>query len=277
MPAWGVLRAVCVTVMCVTVAAPVVGCGDIRRPRPASPSPVSSARAAPEPAARCFGPGAAKVVLATADRVTLAAARLGSGGRGLVLVNGEGDDMCRWPLFARRWAAQGYHVLAFDLRCTGHSDCDRGIDHVADVEAAVGALRGSGTTRVVLIGSSTGATTALVAGARLGERIDGVVSLSAHSLTVRSAPGGDRPGTAQEAVRSFRAPLLMVHTERDSRAMPTRHAAAFVAAAPGTDKELVVRPGTAHGCNLLNTGGEIPAIVDAFLARHTGRPVDPPG
>jgi pimeloyl-ACP methyl ester carboxylesterase len=269
MPALAAWRAMGTVLLSGMIAAGAVDCGGIRVPAPTPPPRArSSVDAAPAPAVRCFGPGARRAVLTTSDGVRLSAALLGAGPRGLVLIHHADGDMCQWVRFARRWASDGYHVVAFDLRCHGFSDCRPGEDYVADTAAAVDALRGAGATRVVLVGGSLGASVALVAGARLADRVAGVVALSADSLTAPAA-GGDGPRTPAQARATFRAPLLMVYTQQDAAAMPAAGAASFLRDAPSTDKHLVVRAGTAHGYRLLNTGGDIPVLVDAFLAGHT--------
>lgn len=268
MPAPRVARRLGALIACVAVLLSTAACGDVRRAPPAPPSVPAPDSA--RQAARCFAPDVVPLLLRTDDRVRLAAVRLGAGWRGVVLVNEDGVDMCRWSGFARRWADAGYHVLTFDLRCTGASECGGRVDYLADTAAAVDELRRNGATRVVLVGASLGATVALVAGARHADRVDGVVALSPHSLGFRVAPAGGRPVTAAAAAGSFRIPLLLVQTERDPYAMPAGDAVAFVAAAPAGDRRLELRPGTAHGCSLLHTGAEIPDLVDGFLRRHTG-------
>lgn len=248
-----------------TIAAAAAQCGVLRMPAPrAAPEATSVAESALAPSRRCFGPGANKAVLTTSDGVRLAAALLGGGPRGLVLIHHGEKDMCQWVRYARRWAAEGYRVVAFDLRCHGLSECTAGDGYPADVAAAVDAARAGGAERVVLVGGALGGTVALVAGARLGQRVAGVVALSAEKLST-VAGGGDGSGTAAR----IRAPLLMVNTARDAAAMPAAEAEAFLAAVPGRDKQRVVRPGTTHGCEMLNTGGDLPALVDRFLAEHT--------
>lgn len=271
MPAPAVLRLVCAVVACAAVCTPAAGCGDIRRtsePVPTVSRPLSSAEAAPEPGLRCFDRAATKVVLTAADGVKLAAARLGSGPRGLVLVDGESGDMCRWAGFAQQWVAAGFQVLAFDLRCARYSDCGRRADHAGDVLAAGAALRARGAATVQVVGASLAGTAALVAAARPAARVDAVVALSAHSPGSRVAAPGPHADTLNAAVSQLRAPLLLVHTRDDRLAMPVADAAALVAAAPATEKQLVVRPGTSHGCGLLYTGADIRGLVDDFLRRH---------
>lgn len=252
-----------------TVAAAAAQCGVLRMPAPAAPKPTSAVDTAISPDRRCFGPGASKAVLTTSDGVRLAAALLGGGPRGVVLIHHANKDMCQWARFARRWASGGYRVVAFDLRCHGYSDCRGSGGYVADVAAAVDAVRAGGARKVVLVGGALGATVALVAGARLGDRVSGVLALSAEDLSAVVAGAGG-PETASEAAGQLRAPVLMISTALDAAAAPAAAVAAFLAQAPSPAKERVVRPGTAHGCDLLNTGGDLPDLLDRFLAKNTG-------
>jgi dienelactone hydrolase len=271
MPAGGLLRLTCAVLLTGEIAA-TAGCDGIRVEPPVRP-PTTSAPAeparTPDPAARCFGPGAVNVPMTTTDGVRLAGVRLGSGPRGLVLIHQEDGDMCQWHRHAPRWAELGYHVLAFDLRCFGFSECGAVDDYVADTAVAVATLRAAGAKEVVVVGAGIGAGAALVAGAHLGDQMSGVVALSVPSLTEPAAPAGRDPRTPLAARTVFRVPLLLVYTERDRNAMSARSATRFVNESPSPDKRLAAFSGTAHGVNMLHTGGEIPVLVEGFLAQHT--------
>lgn len=255
-----VLRVVCAALL-IGVTAAGADCAGIR----VEPPPPAVTQA-PVPMGLCFGAGAVDTPLIAADGVSLAGARLGTGPRGIVLINEEDGDMCRWARYAIGWAAAGYHVLAFDLRCHGRSGCVGARDYVADTSAAVAALRAAGATRVVLVGASVGAAVAVVTAAHLPDQVHGAVSLSARGLTTLVAPAGREPRTPLAARPLLRVPLLLMYAEHDRFAMPAREAAEFVNGAPSPDKRLVVFPGTVHGTHMLLTGGDVPVHVDAFLA-----------
>jgi len=89
---------------------------------------------------------------------------LGRGHTGLVLVHGRGDDPCTWLPWAQRFAQRGYQALAFDFEGFGGSRRGSGPDARidTDVAAAVEQLGRRGADRIVLIGSSMGATATLV-------------------------------------------------------------------------------------------------------------------
>ncbi|GAA1800797.1 hypothetical protein GCM10009682_23020 [Luedemannella flava] len=177
---------------------------------------------APLPEARCPGPGAPPVnrvpvgpvlsvqqlVLTTADGVNLAAVRVGGGERGVVLVHGDRGNLCTWWSFARRLAAKGFHVLAFDLRCYGFSECGRRRDYVADTVAAVTALRHAGAKRVALAGTALGANIALVTAAHREVTTGGVVAVSPVDLNTPVTDGTANSTVAQAAPR-LGVPLLV--------------------------------------------------------------------
>ena len=100
---------------------------------------------------------------------------VGHGPTGLVLAHGRGGDLCEWLPRARELTEQGYQALAFDFGGFGDSRPGSGpgarID--GDVAAATAQLRRRGADRVVLIGSSMGATAVLSAATGSGRRWPG--------------------------------------------------------------------------------------------------------
>jgi pimeloyl-ACP methyl ester carboxylesterase len=100
---------------------------------------------------------------------------VGHGPTGLVLAHGRGGDLCEWLPRAQELAEQGYQALAFDFGGFGDSRPGSGpggrID--GDVAAATAQLRRRGADRVVLIGSSMGATAVLSAATRIRPRWPG--------------------------------------------------------------------------------------------------------
>ncbi len=177
---------------------------------------------APHPQARCPGPGAPPVhrtlmgpmvaveqlVLPTADGVNLAAVRVGGGDRGVVLIHEEAGDLCTWWAYGQRLAARGYHVLAFDLRCHGFSECGRRPDYAADAHAAVIALRAAGARRVVIAGTGLGANVAVVAAAREAGTTTGAVALAPRPFDT-AVTDESTPRTVAEAVPRLRVPVLV--------------------------------------------------------------------
>jgi pimeloyl-ACP methyl ester carboxylesterase len=252
---------VCCAVLTVAFAG---GCGDDEVP----PAPPSSADQAPEPEERCGSPAddtIEKVVLTTSDGIELAAARLGSGPRGLVLVHQLGSDLCGWYPQARRWAQAGYQVIAFDQRCDGLSECG-GPEPALDVPAATAELRRDGAKTVQIIGASRGAAIALVAAARPETDADAVVSLSAHDP--RFSAAATAPITPIEAAPSLKVPLLFACADNDPSAFCGDSAKEFLGAVGTTDKKVVeLKDSSLHGWDML---GMIESDVDTFLAAHAG-------
>ncbi|SNT59701.1 hypothetical protein SAMN05421812_111245 [Asanoa hainanensis] len=230
------------------------------------PTPPSTADEAPPPAERCGGSGdVAKVVLTTSDGVELAAARFGTGPRGLVLVHQLGSDLCGWFPQAQRWAGEGYQVLAFDQRCDGLSECG-GPEPATDVPAAVAALRASGASTVQLIGASRGASIALVAAAHPETDADAVVSLSAHDTSFVAA--AKTPTTPGDAAAAIKVPLLFACAVDDPSAFCGDNDQGFFQAVAATDKKLVeLKDSRLHGWDMLSA---IESDVDTFLAAHAG-------
>ncbi|GAA1744910.1 alpha/beta fold hydrolase [Luedemannella helvata] len=227
---------------------------------------------APHPEARCPGPGAPPVhrtlagpmvavkqlVLTTADGVKLAAVRVGGGGRGVVLVHEDDSDLCTWWAYARRLAAGGYHVLAFDLRCHGFSECGRRRDYAADAHAAVAALRAAGAARVVVAGTELGANVAVVAAARDAGTSTGAVALAPRPFDV---PVTDESGprTIAEAVPRLRVPVLVCLGELDA-----------VLTLLGEAWRVLPRLCDGRGMDALTEGPDsVEPHVAAFLAAHT--------
>ncbi|GAA1898084.1 alpha/beta hydrolase [Asanoa iriomotensis] len=261
LPIRRVAAMLCCAVLTVAFAA---ACGGDEPPA----DPPSTADEAPDPEERC-GSGPAddisKVVLTTSDGVELAAARFGSGPRGLVLVHQLGSDLCGWFPHAKRWAGEGYQVLAFDQRCDGLSECG-GPEPATDVVAAVADLRRSGAQSVQLIGASRGASIALVAAAHPETDADAVISLSAHDPSFSAA--ATAPVNPGDAAAALKVPLLFACTEDDPYAFCGDSAKDFLAAVTVTDRKVIEQPDSrTHGWDLLST---IESDVDTFLAAHAG-------
>jgi pimeloyl-ACP methyl ester carboxylesterase len=115
-----------------------------------------------------------------ADGLTLHVLEWSAQGVPFVLLHGFGNEGHVWDDLAPALAPY-YRTLAFDLR--GHGDSDRDPQarydydhHVADLEAAVGAL---GIARLVLCGHSFGGRVATLFAARHPDRMAGLVIVDA--------------------------------------------------------------------------------------------------
>jgi pimeloyl-ACP methyl ester carboxylesterase len=207
-----------------------------------------------------------KAVLTTGDGLHLAAARFGSGAKGVVLLPQRGADLCAWFDYASSLVTSGYHVLALDFRGVGFSDDSSTLDYTADALAGVTALKAAGAERVVLMGASIGAATALVTAGRSPQDVVGVVSLSYPDDRLDVTGGtGSAPRTPLEAAGLLRVPLLLCFATGDpSAARPDTLVAA--ATTGGARAELVGRPGVSHGWDMLKVGDDdVRPEVTAFL------------
>jgi dienelactone hydrolase len=184
-----------------------------------------------------------------ADDTPLAGLVLGRGSRGVVISQGLGEDICSWLGYARRLAATGRRVLAYQARSGPRIDLD--------VAAAVEALRRTGSEHVELIGSSRGATAALIAAASLSEAPAAVVSLS--------GPEAFGPLHALPAVRRLHAAVFFA-AAHDDEPFAT-DAPVMYAASPSTDRRLEILPGLDHGLQLLEDRS-FRDRVTAFIAAH---------
>lgn len=190
---------------------------------------------------------------------------LGRGRTGLVLAHGRDQDLCEWLPRAQGFAGQGYQALAFDFEGFGDSRPGSGPDARLDndVAAAVQQLRRRGVDRVVLIGSSMGATAVLVAATRIRPPVAGVVSLS--------GPGAFGAVNAWTAMPRLQVPVLFVAAADDQPFVGA--ARAMYRRARAADKRLLIaRRG--HGSTMLAFPEEGPRVLAAmrrFIADQTQR------
>jgi len=202
------------------------------------------------------------VRIRTSDGVKLVGVVLGRGRVGIALGHERNGTLCNWLPLARRLAAQGYRVVAFDHR--GHGDSDyppypRNLALDKDVVAAVGELRRRGSTRFVVMGASMGATVALVAAPQLGRSLAAAIDLSGPAQYVRL--------DAIPAVRRMSAPGLFAVGRFDTGFVEDTRKLESVSRHPGS--RLVIRQTGAHGTAML-ADPSLSALVLAFVKRHSG-------
>lgn len=276
-PRPGTGRAAAALLGCVVVLATLAGCGSggsaEQPPEPSLPEQ------APGPAERCgFAGKAEKVVLTTADGVKLSGVRFGEGAHGVVLLPQLGGDLCGWGSAPSRMVQAGLHVLAVDLRCAGFSDCDNDSDDqldnshdfASDAAAAIAELKRAGASKVVVMGASLGAVSAVVAGGRFADQVSGVVGLSVFRVGF-NASGSARTDvtTPEKAAPHITAPMLLLVATDDGACISPGAAQELIdksaAAAKG---KVIVRDGSAHGWDLLRSP-DIDAEVLAFLKTNS--------
>jgi pimeloyl-ACP methyl ester carboxylesterase len=203
--------------------------------RPAALSSASpSAQTPPQPGANCADDAKQGRVARFGDpggAENLGGVLLGQGPIGIVLVHPDIGNLCVWFPYGPVLAQLGYRVLAFDLPGHGASARGSGDDAAATATAtAVEWLRGQGTSKVFLIGAAEGATTAMVAAARITPPVDGLVSLSG----ARHYGGLD----AEQAAHGLLVPAMFIAADGDADgrgdaralfdAMPTKGVIGFL-------------------------------------------------
>jgi pimeloyl-ACP methyl ester carboxylesterase len=107
----------------------------------------------------------------------------GAGQQAVILSNESDEDLCSWLPLSRRLTALGYRAVLWDYA---------GGEPAAELLALTRWVRRSGVSRIVLMGASEGAKASLVAAARLGHAVRGVVSLSAETARAGRSPGPGR-------------------------------------------------------------------------------------
>lgn len=224
-------------------------------------------RAAPPPLRlkeRCLTAAERKRVVrfAASDRTRLLGVVLGRGPKGVVLAHQGDETLCVWMPYARRLAASGYRVLAFDHRRHGSSGSpgspSRFFRVDLDVSGAIAELRRRGATSVVLAGGSLGGAAVLAAAASVAPPVQGVISLSAPRFFFTV--------DATAAVRRSTVPTLFVAAAGDGEfALEARD---LYGLAVATDKRIEIVPGGAHGAPLLRAP-KVRALVGSWIAAHS--------
>jgi dienelactone hydrolase len=185
-----------------------------------------------------------------ADDTPLAGVVLGKGSRAVVLVHEIDGNFCDWVPYARRLAAGGLRVLAYNSRRPG-------VRVDLDLAAAVEAMRRTGSPNVVAVGASLGATGVVIGAASLEQQPAAIVSLS--------APASFGPLRAVPAAARLQAPVLFAASADDQPFADD--ARALYAASASTERELEILPGARHGLDLLDDPG-LRARVTAFITAH---------
>ncbi|HSC48650.1 MAG TPA: hypothetical protein VLD16_00185 [Gaiellaceae bacterium] len=185
-----------------------------------------------------------------ADDTPLAGIVLGNGPRAVVLAHAVDGNLCDWVPYARRLAAGGLRVLAYNSRRPG-------IRVDLDLAAAVEAVRRTGSEHVVVAGASLGATGVVIGSASLAHQPAAVVSLS--------APASFGPLRALPAAARLQAPVLFAASTDDQPFADD--ARALYAAAGSVERQVEILPGARHGQDLLDDPA-FRARVTAFITAH---------
>lgn len=235
----------------------VCACGSVAGPAASPARTVASSRAGSAPASAtpagaaslCGGPAAPSrlFTIRTSDGGRLAGFEAGAGSRGVVLVPEAGSaGKCGWWPYAAYLAQRGFHVLAFDHRCQGSSDCPAGGPGQGLLTDIAAARPASGTGSVA-----------------------GVAALSADELDQPlAAPPG--PRTAVTAAAMVRVPVLLAVAPDDPYVSLAGTRTLFAAlGTPAAGKRLLVQPaGAGHGWLMLDgtPGGSEPPLATRLAA-----------
>lgn len=215
--------------------------------------------------------GAQSVVsFPTRDGGVVYADEYGRGGHAVVLAHGGRFTKESWRAQAPVLAEAGFRVLAIDFRGRGSS---RGGprspagDEAADLDvlAAVGYLRGSGASRVSLVGASFGGWACARAATELPEGEVESIVLLAHSPieNPEAIPGRKLFITTRDDFRgagTLRLPSIREQYERAS-----------------DPKQLIVLDGSAHAQHIFETdqGHRLLREILRFLSGGAGDPAEP--
>jgi alpha-beta hydrolase superfamily lysophospholipase len=200
-----------------------------------------------------------------ADGVRLAGHRFGGLRPGrksvVVLAHQSNGSLCEWSATARRLAARGVWVFAFDFRGHGLSKGRQHYGRLAvDLAAAVKTARGLGARNVVIAGASLGGIAAVVAGASIRPAVAGLAALSAPAAIAGRIDA--LPFAPRLAV-----PALYV-AARDDQNEPYDFAAdaqRLFDATGSAQKRVELVPGSLHGVALVEGSASVRALLEAFI------------
>lgn len=260
----------CVNALTVLAVLLVAACGSgAGTQRPANPAPPSAVSPSPTPSPTprtqaeedCSQtvPATVKIsdlVLKAADGVTLRAASVGSGQRGVILLHQTDNGLCGWLPYAGYLATQGFHVGLFDFRCTFNSGCAEGEkahNVTADVVAIAAALRQRGARSLAVVGASYGGAVAI--GTCAVVQADACVALSPALYDNKLGAGM----TANIAIGQLRVPLLFAAAPDDSDSPADENQALLRRARPGMVTVIKLPAGAGHGWDTVtnpNTAGQ---------------------
>jgi dienelactone hydrolase len=208
----------------------------------------------------CSGPppdppaGAREVAIATAGGERLAAVELGSGGDLAVLSHGATGTKEDFYELAGAFAADGWHVIAYDARGAGQAGGMTEVSRREDLRAVVAYADPPATRSLLLAGGSIGASLSLAMAPKLDA--EAVVSLS--------APGA--AFGALEAAEALRETPVFVAAAEDNE--PFASDARAIARALGVSPTIV--SGDGHGTGILDDHPELIDAIIAFADRSTG-------
>jgi pimeloyl-ACP methyl ester carboxylesterase len=235
----------------------VGGCGG-HAPSGSGRSTASSV-AVPEPVNSCAGSAGQWRSLGNAP---VSAATLGTG-PAIVFANDSGNSVCDWLPLAQRLASSGHRVAVFSY---ADASASAEAQAVRDTLAVAVAVAGPGRP-FALVGASLGGRIVIEAAAKHPAGLAVIVSLSGEVQVE------DYRSILADA-RRVRTPALYVGARDDGLTDGVRQQLALHNAMHGRPNELLQRPGTAHGTQLINgapaDAKDTVARLTAFLAQQLG-------
>lgn len=195
----------------------------------------------------------------------------------LLLLHGNGENVCDWDEAAPSFARRGVRLAVFDYRGYGKST---GVPTMANVFDDAQRVRDALTViapgPLVVMGRSLGSAPAWRLAASTPDLAAVVIDSGFTDVDAFSRRRGIDPQTLpadeREAldpiprIAASHQPLLLLHGEED-RAITIREAEAALAASPAPDKSLVRLPGKGH--NDLWSHPDYDRALGAFLSRIT--------
>jgi pimeloyl-ACP methyl ester carboxylesterase len=161
---------------------------------------------------------------------------------------------------------EGHFVLAFDLRGHGASKGRQEYGRLGlDVAAAVRAVRGLGTRKVVVVGASLGGIAGVVGAASARPPVAGLVAVSAP------AEIAGRLNALPSAARLAVPTLYLAAGAGPERAVRLRgRRAEAVRRDRHREKKVEVVPGSLHGVALVAGSARVRGLLEAFVRDPSG-------
>lgn len=201
---------------------------------------------------------AGPIQLSAEDGRSLRGVSYGSGPKGVILVHDDGRSAEDWKTFGTKLGANGFHVVALDLRghgATGGSLAEGDYPSmVHDVKAAANWLQRRGAQEIFAVGAGLGGNLAINAAAD-DPRISGVAMLT-PSLNAK----GVKVSAALEALGD--RPLLLVADTSDAMASK---AASLLAGKVAGPKQVEMYANAGAGVRMLNGAPALEGVLLGWL------------
>jgi len=206
---------------------------------------------------------------------------------GVVILHGAGSCKESHHDFARVVLAGGFAAVTFDQRGHGESDGPmdgRALDDIAGFASLLRSASGDPLLPIALRGSSMGGYLAIVAAQAADAGAVVAICPAPPEGLLRGLRAGkfgfDADTDAFEAfltshdlfaaVKSLKAPLLLLHAEGDEQ-VPVEHSRELAAAARSAGSRLIALPGGHH--RSIQHDEEMQAVSLRFIRRALGRSV----